>query len=117
MGDYNSPPLAYPTQECSKAMIYNVSEDPSKIKYEFHMHSVEPLDHAYIYYFAPFKRADLNNGRNDSIEVQMELGEIIDSETDSKNVKFEFEIPIEATSEDVTDWFIYFYALLKAKEH
>ena len=110
LGDYNSPPLAYPTQECSKAMIYNVSEDPSKIKYEFHMHSVEPLDHAYIYYFAPFKRADLNNGRSDSIEVQMELGEIIDSETDSKNVKFEFEIPIEATSVDVTDWFIYFYA-------
>ena len=111
---YTSPELAIPTQDCSLAMIYNVSEDSSKIKYEFYMHSVEPIDSAEIIYFGTFKRADYSNGRIDSIEVQMELGEIIDSDTDSKNVKFEFELPIEAAAaEDETSWFMTFQAMGK----
>ena len=49
--------------------------------------------------------------------VQMELGEIIDSATESKKVKFEFDIPIEATSEEVTLNFSLFLIMYSSSIH
>jgi len=108
--DYSSPTIANPSQGCSEAMITNISEDTSKIKYEFYIHSVESMDHVYAYYFAPYKRGkNSNNGRADSLEVKMVLGEIQDSDTDSKIAKFSFEVPIEAATEIGENWFLQVY--------
>ena len=113
-GDYTSPLVANPTQECSEAMITNVSEDSTKIKYEFYINSVEPLSNAFSYIFAPMKSGkDNNNGRNDSLEVQTEVAEIQDSTTDSRIAKFTFELPIEAASENGDNMYFNVYALGK----
>ena len=113
-GDYTSPLVAYPTQDCSEAMITNISEDPTKIKYEFYINSVESLSNAFGYIFAQFKAGkDNNNGRSDSLEIQMELAEIQDLDTDSRIAKFSFELPIEAVTENGDNMFFNIYGLGK----
>ena len=113
-GEYTSPSLAIPSSECAKAMITNISEDSSKIKYQFYIHSVEPIQGAYGYLFGVFKSGkDNNNGRSNSLEVQAEFAEIQDSDTDSRIAKFTYEIPIEAASENGDDMFFQLYALGK----